>query len=176
MSKISPASRLAILFIRPFRSYLDGLLLIKESGSSLENDIKNNLDIVIESLQKYYPQYDQSRIEYLKECLFNMSMKMLKNHNKAYDSILPKIIEDLTIAIEAEINKSFSTQEIEEIIEIAQKPIIKKLLSNQIIFGLLKKYEIEADYQSNLRNYQDSLESNAINSMKKEVWHRGFSQ
>jgi hypothetical protein len=82
---------------------------------------------------------------------------------------LPKIIEDLTIAIEAEINKSFSTQEIEEIIEIAQKPIIKKLLSNQIIFGLLKKYEIEADYQSNLRNYQDSLESNAINSMNKEI-------
>jgi len=166
MSKISLASRLAISFIRPFRYYLDGSMIIKESKQKYEEDMRNVIDKMAENAQKINPHIDAKNVNYTKESALAINMQMFSNYNKSYEKILPDVIEGLTISLEKEIANSFSDQEMERIIDILTDPVISKLVNNKKIFGLLKAYEIEMDSRLKIKTLQDLASKESLEQLQ----------
>jgi hypothetical protein len=167
MSRISLASRLAISFIRPFRSYLDGYMLIKDSKPKLEEDLKDRIESIASSAKKMNPGMDGNRIDYAKDCMFAINMQLLANYDKSYEKVLPDVINNLTISLEKEMISSFSEQEIERLTDMLSDPLMKKLLSNKNIFGLLKKCELDMDYRLRMKTLESVISTNNIEKIRE---------
>lgn len=166
MSRISLASRLAISFIRPFRSYLDGYILIKESKSKIQEDLKERLDTVAHGIKNINPDLDENKINYAKNYLLTMNLNLLENYDKSYENVLPEVIDELTVSLEKEILNSFSEKEIEKLTDIINDPLVKKLLSNKQIFRLLKNCEIDMNYKLGLETIESTISSNNLEKIR----------
>jgi len=167
MNKISLASRVAIAFIRPYRSYLDGYILIKESKDDIEKNIRTKMDTFAENAKRTNPEADENKIDYARDCMIAINVQMLDVFDPSYTKVLPSVIEDLTVALENELKKNFTEQELEEILEAIDKPSMQKLLANTILFGLLKKYEAEIEYRLRMKIFEDTLSGQNLIKMKK---------
>ena len=117
MSGISLASKLAIAFIRPFRSYIDGYMLIKQSKPELEQELKDRMENLAKQAKEHSSHVDEKRIEYAKECMIAMNLQFLSSYDKNYEEVLPTVIEELTLSLEKEIRSSFSEEDIEKLLE-----------------------------------------------------------
>lgn len=166
MAKISLASKVAIAFIRPFRSYLDGRVLIKESRKQIEDDLKDRMEDFAAKAKKQNPNINEKRIEYAKDCLIAVNMQMINAYEPSYVKILPNVIEELTIALETELKKDFTPAELAEVVEAVEKPAMQKLLANIMLFGVLKKCEMELEHKLRMEVFESSLGSQSLNNMK----------
>lgn len=167
MSGISLASKLAIAFIRPFRSYIDGYMLIKQSKPELEQELKDRMEILAKQAKEKSNSYvDEKRIEYAKECMIAMNLQFLSSYDKNYEEVLPTVIEELTLSLEKEIKSSFSEEDIEKLVDLVNNPMMKVLLANKNIFSMLKKYEAELDYKLLLKTYESVLGGKGIEDLK----------
>lgn len=166
MPNIPLVSRLAISFIRPFRSYLDGSLMFFESKKGEESTTEEKISDIVDSIAKINPSIEPDKIAYMKECMLAMNTQMIFSYNKSYEDILPDVIEDLTISLEKEIENSFSEKEIESLIELINNPLMKKLITNKKIFGILKKCEINLDYNMRIKTLDSLFGSEGIEEIK----------
>lgn len=165
---ISWASKLAIAFIRPFRSYIDGYNLFRGEKSQVEADIRNKMNIVAENAKSLNPHVNEEEIEHNKECLIAINMKLIDSYNKNYGDLLSEVLDNLTVELESEIKKSFNKEEQKEIVEIVSSPVFQKLLLNEKLFGLLKKTELDLEYKLRLKTMVDvssAKNSEDINSL-----------
>ncbi len=165
MGAISPASRLAICFVRPFRSYLDGHMLISSSKDQLEKDLRDKMEEKAEFAKKQYPNIDPRKIDYAKEGMIATNLHFINHHETSYGEVLPTVIDQLTLELEKEITAEFSEEEIEQLLVLANNPLMKKLLSNTVIFGSLKRFEIELELKVREKMYA-SLLGNALDKMR----------
>jgi hypothetical protein len=147
MSKISLASKIAIAFIRPFRSYLDGYALIKNRRGNMEENMKIRMDDIIEEYKTIYPDADLKKMDLRRDFYYEVSKMILDRYEKSYDEILPKLIDSLTVSIENNLKSKFTEEELMEIEKIVSNPIMLKLLNDKDVFGLLKDCELKMDYE-----------------------------
>jgi hypothetical protein len=155
MTNISAASKIAILFVRPFRSYLDGYNLISKIRPSIEKSVKERLDYVVAQLQSsnlYSPQVDGQ-----KELFHRMVMRILDSYQKSYETILPNYIDSLTVLLENELRSKYSEHELVQLSEKLNDPIVAGLLQNYDIFAILKKTEIQMDFDLQLMLLEQSV-------------------
>jgi len=163
---ISWASKLAIAFIRPFRSYVDGYSLFKGEKVQVEADIRAKIDTIAENARSRNPDIDEEKLEYTKECLIAINMKLIDSYDKSYGDILTEVLDNLTIDLESEIKNSFNGEEQEKLIELVSNPVFQKLLQNQKLFGLLKKSELDLEYKLRLKTMVDISSTKGVEEMK----------
>jgi hypothetical protein len=66
----------------------------------------------------------------------------------------------VTIEIENELKLSYSSKELDELYNLLSSPLLQKLLGNNLLFGILKRTELQIDFElqmkflENLGNYQ----------------------
>ena len=166
MSNISTAARVAIAFIRPFRSYLDGYALIRNKRSSIEEKFKKRMDEVIDNLRKSGYKVEENEVSFQKDFFFKISLYMLDKYEKSYDSILPYFIDELTIALEKELKNNFSENELEALSVLLENPVFVKLLMNKNIFALLKDCEVRMDQEIQLQIMESMLDMQNYNITK----------
>ena len=166
MGDISLASRLAICFVRPFRSYLDGHMLISTPKEQREKDLREKMNQKAEAAKQQYPNIDPRRIDYAKEGMIATNLHFINYHESSYEEVLPSIIDELTLELEKEITASFTQEEIEQLLVLVSNPVMKKLLSNTVLFGSLKKFEIELEQKIRDKMYA-SLLGEALDKMKE---------
>jgi len=130
---------------------LDGYALIKNRKKHIEDNLSDKINTLVEDLQNYLGHIDQSKADSQKSALFRLSMLMLDRYEKSYDTILPVLIDSLTVEIEKELKKNFSEQELIELDILIQNPIITKLIQNKNVFAVLKSCEIKMDMELHLQ-------------------------
>lgn len=155
MANISAAAKIAILFIRPFRSYLDGYNLINRIRPSIEKNVQDRLDFVIAQLQG--TDLFDAQMAAQKELFHRMVMRILDNYQKSYESILPSYIDSLTLQIENELKNKYTQEELSSLFEKLSDPLVIKLLSNYDVFAILKKTEIQMDFDLQMLMLEQSL-------------------
>ena len=163
---ISWASKLAIAFIRPFRSYVDGYSLFKGEKAQVEADIRAKIDAIAENAKSRNPDIDEEKLEYTKDCLIAINMKLIDSYDKSYGDILTEVLDKLTVDLEFEIKNSFSGEEQQSLIELVSNPVFQKLLQNQKLFGLLKKSELDLEYKLRLKTIVDISSNKGVEEMK----------
>lgn len=163
---ISWASKLAIAFVRPFRSYVDGYSLFKGEKSQVEADIRARIDTVVENAKARNPNIDKKALEHAKECFIAINMKLIDSYDKSYGDVLTEILNKLMIDLESEIKSSFSGEEQQKLVDIVSNPVFQKLLQNEKLFGLLKKSELDLEYKLRLKTMIDISSSDGAEEMK----------
>lgn len=163
---ISWASKLAIAFIRPFRSYVDGYSLFKGEKAQVEADIRAKIDSVVEAAKSRNPDIDEEKLEYTKDCLIAINMKLIDSYDKSYGDILTEVLDRLTIDLESEIKSSFNGEEQQKLMELISSPVFQKLLQNQKLFGLLKKSELDLEYKLRLKTMVDISSTKGVEEMR----------
>jgi hypothetical protein len=162
MSNISLASKVAIAFLKPFRSYLDGRNKILEKRKDIEQEVREKTDLIAESTKKYNPHISEERLAYAKEGFIAINMHLVDTYDKCYDKVLPEVIDLLTMDLEKELKKSFTNDELRHLIDILADPALKKLLENKDLFGLLKKCEFLLEHKLKLQTMYSSVEPEEI--------------
>jgi hypothetical protein len=167
---ISSISKLAIAFIRPFRSYIDGYNLFRsEYKSQVEAEIRSKIEDITEAARSIDPNIDEEKLKYTKECLISINMKLMENYNKNYSGVLAEILEKLTLELEAEIRNSFNIEEQQKLVELVSDPLFQKILQNEKLFGLLKKSELDLEYKLRQKTSLDISSSNGIEEIKNLI-------
>lgn len=162
MAQISVASKIAILFVRPFRNYLDGYNLIEGMRSQLEKNMRERVDKLMQVLQENSLAKETLFVEQ-KNFFIRLCMNILDQYEKSYESILPSIIDNLTVEIEKELNAQFTQEELTQIYSILQEPLIQKFITNQKIFAILKACEHKMDYEMQLQ-FMEMLSKDSYNT------------
>jgi hypothetical protein len=163
---ISWASKLAIAFIRPFRSYIDGYSLFTSERTKVEANIRARIDAVVENAKNRNPNIDEEELEYTKECLIAINIKLIDSYDKNYGNILIEVLNGLTLDLESEINNSFNAKEQQDLIELISNPTFQKLLQNKKLFSLLKKSELDLEYKLRLKTMVDISDNKGVTEMK----------
>jgi len=165
MGNISLASKVAIAFIRPFRSYLDGQILIKNSRKELEDSFKSRLEEHAARAKINHPEQEENISRNIRNLIL-INTRILDSYDVSYEKVLPNFVEDLTSILEQELNKSFSQEELSELILLLEKPLMHRLLSNTVLFGALKKCELELEYKFRTEIFDNVLSPQSIDKIE----------
>lgn len=167
MSNLSPAAKIAIAFIRPFRSYLDGYALIKNKRTEIEEKINEKIDYIIDDFQHITQgvsnESHTDKNDVQKKILYQFSMLILDKYDKSYDALLPSLIDNLTVELENELNKNYTQQELVELEKLVSNPVLIALLGNKKLFGLLKECEIRMDLELQMQMIESVMKTNKEN-------------
>ena len=187
MSTITTAAKIAIHFIRPFRSYLDGYALVKDRRPILEQNLKERMDTLLDEFKFFYPDATADQLTYKSEFFKEISKLVLDRYEKSYDAILPKMIDSLTTSIENLLKNNYTEDELKELEVLLANPVMKKLLSDATIFRLLKDCELQMDYEIQLQMFNtmmgngngeklQQIISELKNKYDKNADNRGYDQ
>jgi hypothetical protein len=164
---ISLASKIAIAFLRPYRSYLDGMNDMQNKRKEIEKSLQEKSDAIAEAAKKLNPKLSEQRLEYAKEGFMAINMHLFDSYNKCYGEVLPEIIELLTNDLERELKDSFSQDELKRIVEILKDESVQKLLSNKKLFSVLKQSEILLEHKMRIRTLENSSNLSGVDKISE---------
>lgn len=158
MSFISNSSKIAIAFIRPFRSYLDGRFCFKNNRKEIEEEIRDKMDSIVEAAKEIRPDISEEKLQKAKDYMVDVSFRFLDTNNISYEKIMPQFLDSLTVNIEKEINSSFTKEEIDELTNLLSNKTFQKLINNNKLFFYLKSCETEMEHKMRMSIYDDMKE------------------
>lgn len=166
MPNISISSKIAIAFVRPYRSYLEGKKFLNKDKRQIEETMRAKLDQIIEQAVSLNPSVDMEELIQSREALVAANMQLFESHDPTFDKIFPAILEDLIVCLEKELKEKFTEKELAEIYECIENPSMKKMLSNTTLFGFLKSHEIELEYKLKIAIVEQALNQDALNTIR----------
>lgn len=171
MANLSLARKVAVAFIRPFRSYLDGTILLGQKREVLEKDIETRIDALISKAKADNPDIDQRRIEYARNCLLGINLQVLNIYDPSYEKVMPSAIDNLMLSLERELVLSFTDEDLEEVLVAIEKPGMRKLLTNNILFGALRDCEFDIENKMRMAIYDNAINSKTLSHLKDASKH-----
>lgn len=141
--KISPESKIAIAYIKPYRIFLDSYYISNKefSAKKFEEYIDINLSTYPEG------QMPPEISDQMKQLMVQINNVIATISEPTYKKLLPSIIDEVTIKIEDTLRNSFTKEELEEIAILIKNPLVIKLLANKDIFNIMRQSHINLDLE-----------------------------
>lgn len=141
---ISDAARIAIAFVRPFRSYLDKYNSVISRKEEFD---KYSIAKIDNMFSVFTNKIDQDKINNIKQKTVEANRKLFERYESSYKTILVEVIDNLLIELEKEINITFSKEEQRELCQLLNNTVFLKLIESNKLFSLLKNSEINIEYK-----------------------------
>ena len=137
---MNPERKISIAFIKKFREHLDEVFG-KKNISTENADMQVQKAIYFAFGEKYdnikSPEFEEF-INQLKTAFEIINTDLLNSIQSIYEEYLPEVITTTMEMIEKELKKNYNENELKELAEIIERPVIFKLFQSNDVFDILK--------------------------------------
>lgn len=169
MSVIRPERKIAIAFLRPFRDYVDRMLKPTQEYEKTAERIRESVDETIEMMGGDGIEIPEDLQKNLKTLMVDMNISGAKALDSLYYKLLNEIIDNVHAYVEKTLLDKFTTEELDQLADIAELEVIRKLV------GLREVYEFLGQQRRYMKSQmQDALfehiEKEGFNEQMNELF------